>query len=247
MRTEPTHRLLLYSIVLVVTLAGAATPIAAQEGSAPAVTLSAAEIQVDAGETTEVTANYEFTVQDPGSGEQVLSAISGTMWLFPDHGVSDVSATVNGESVEPAVTREDRYMDVALPVSDVSGGETVEATVSYSVTSAPGSLKAPLWTPQFQTAGTDRVIEMTVSLPEGSNVHGAAFPKVDSRSGTTLSYDLLHMPGFVSVDYGQGGGALLDVGTLSTLFGLLLIFGILGGWLAWRRRAVREGGDANVI
>jgi len=65
MRTEPTHRLLLYSIVLVVTLAGAATPIAAQEGSAPAVTLSAAEIQVDAGETTEVTANYEFTVQDP--------------------------------------------------------------------------------------------------------------------------------------------------------------------------------------
>jgi len=55
------------------------------------------------------------------------------------------------------------------------------------------------------------------------------------------------MPGFVSIEYGQGGGALLDVGTISTLFGLLFIFGILGGWLAWRRRAVREGGDTNVI
>jgi len=44
--------------------------------------------------------------------------------------VSDVSATVNGETVEPEVTREDRYMDVALPVSDVSAGETIEATVS---------------------------------------------------------------------------------------------------------------------
>jgi len=66
------------------------------------------------------------------------------MWLFPDRGVSDVSATVNGETVEPEVTREDRYMDVALPVSDVSAGETIEATVSYNVASAPGSLKAPL-------------------------------------------------------------------------------------------------------
>jgi hypothetical protein len=169
------------------------------------------------------------------------------MWLFPDRGVSDVSATVNGETVEPEVTREDRYMDVALPVSDVSAGETIEATVSYNVASAPGSLKAPLWTPEFQTGGTERVIEMTVTLPEGSNIHDAAFPKVDSRSGSTLSYALLHMPGFVSIEYGQGGGALLDVGTISTLFGLLFIFGILGGWLAWRRRAVREGGDTNVI
>lgn len=247
MPTQSTQRLLLYSVVLAVTLAGVATPIAAQEGTAPAVALSTAEIDVDAGETTAVTANYEFTVEDPGSGDQVLSAISGTMWLFPDREVSDVSATVNGETVEPEVTREDRYMDVALPVSDVSAGETIEATVSYSVASSAGSLKAPLWTPEFQTGGTDRVVDLTVTLPEGSNVHDAAFPKIDSRSGSTLSYGLLHMPGFVSVEYGQGGGALLDVGTVSTLFGLLFIFGILGGWLAWRRRAVREGGDANVI
>lgn len=247
MRTNRIRKLLLYSIVLIVTIGGVATPIAAQEGNAPAVTLSDANIQVDAGETTQVTASYEFSVSDVGTGDQTLSAISGTMWLFPDHGVSDVTATINGESVDPTVTREDRYMDVVVPVSDVSNGDTVDATVSYSVASTAGDLKAPIWTPAFQTTGTDRVIDMTVTLPDGSNVHGAAFPKVDSTSGTSLSYSLLHMPGFVTVEYGQGGGPLLDVGTISTLFGLLFIFGILGGWLAWRRRAVREGGDANVI
>lgn len=247
MSATPTQRLLLYGIVLTVVLAGAAAPIAAQEGEAPSVTLSAATIQVDAGETTEVTANYEFTVASAGSGEQALSAISGTLWLFPGHGVSDLSATVNGEQVEPEVNRESRYMDVSLPVSDVSEGDTVETTVSYTVASSPGALKAPIWTPEFQTGGTDRVIDMTVTLPDGSNVHGAAFPKVDSTSGTTLSYGLLHMPGFVSVEYGPGGGSLFALDTLSTLFGLLLIFGILGGWLAYRRRAVSEGGDPNVL
>lgn len=246
MGVAPSKRIVLYSIVLTVLLAGVATPITAQEGEAPAVTLSAAEITVDAGESTEVTANYEFTVANPGSGEQALSAISGTMWLFPDHGVSDVSATVNGETVDPEVTREDRYMDLSLPVSDVSEGDTVEATVSYTVASSAGELKAPLWTPEFQTGGTDRVIDLTVNLPEGSNVHGAAFPKVDSQSGSTLSYGLIHMPGFVSVEYGPGGGALLGLDTVTTLVGVLLILGILGGWLAWRRRAVR-GGESSVI
>lgn len=247
MRATPTQRLLLYGTVLTVVLAGAAAPIAAQEGEAPSATLSAATIEVDAGETTQVTANYEFTVASAGSGDQALSAISGTMWLFPDHGVSDLSATVDGEEVQPEVTRESRYMDVALPVSDVSEGDTVEATVSYTVASSAGSLKAPLWTPEFQTGGTDRVIDMTVTLPDGSNVHGAAFPKVDATSGTTLSYGLLHMPGFVSVEYGPGGGSLLGLDTLSTLFGVLLIVGILGGWLVMRRRAVDEGGDPNVL
>lgn len=247
MRAIPRQRLLLYGIVLTVVLAGMAAPIAAQEGEAPAATLSAATIQVDAGETTQVTASYEFTVSSAGSGEKALSAISGTMWRFPNHEVSGLSATVNGESVEPDVTRSDRHMTVALPVSDVSEGDTVEATVTYTVAGPTGSLKAPLWVPEFQTGGTDRVIDMTVTLPDGSNVHGAAFPKVDTVSGSTLSYNMLHMPGFVDVEYGPGGGSLLDLDTLSTLLGLLLIFGILGGWLAWRRRAVREGGDANVL
>ncbi|MFB6220237.1 MAG: hypothetical protein ABEH90_02245 [Halolamina sp.] len=247
MRVAPTQRLLLYSLVLTVVLAGVATPIAAQEGEAPAVTLSSAEIQVDVGDTTDVTASYEFTVANPGSGEQALSAISGTMWLFPDREVSDLSATVNGEEVEPDVTREDRFMSVALPVSDASEGDTVRTTVSYSVATPEGSLKAPLWAPEFQTGGTDRVIDLTVSLPEGSNVHGAAFPKIDEKSGSTLSYGLLHMPGFVSVEYGTGSGSLVGLDTVSTLVGLLIIFGILGGWLAWRRRAVREGGESNVL
>jgi len=242
----PSKRTLVYSLALTVLFAGAATPIAAQEGESPAVTLSAAEIEVDAGETTQVTASYEFTVSDAGSGEQALSAIAGTIWLFPGHEVGDLSATVNGESVEPEVTREQRYMDVALPVSDVGEGDTIEASVSYTVASSAGELKAPLWTPEFQTGGTDRVIDITVTLPEGSTVQGASFPKVDSQSGSTLSYGLLHMPGFVSVDYGTGAGALLGLDTLTTLVGVLLILGILGGWLTWRRRAVR-GGDENVL
>lgn len=240
-------RYALYGIALCVAVAGMAAPISAQEGDAPAATLSAAEITIDAGEQTTVDATYEFTVESAGSGENALSAISGTMWLFPDHAVGDVSATVNGEEVSPEVTRENRFMRVSVPVSDVSDGDTVSVDLSYTVADPTGQLKTPLWAPEFVTSGTDQAVSVTVSLPSDSQVHGAAFPRVDSVSGSTLSYELLHMPGFISVEYGSGAGSLLSLDVVTTLVGVGLILGFLGAWFLWRRRAVAEGGETSVV
>lgn len=240
-------RHVVYGLVLCVALAGMATPIAAQEGEAPTATLSSASVNVDAGDETQVTATYEFAVDSTGSGEQSLSSISGTIWDFPEHAVGDISATVDGEEVEPEVTREDRFVQVAVPVEGVSGGDTVSVELSYTVADPAGELKTPLWVPEFQTAGTDTVVSMTVSLPDGQQVHGAAFPKATSTDGATLTYELLHLPGFVAVSYGNGAGGLFTLDVLSSVVGVGLILGILGAWLAWRRNLVRRGGETNVI
>lgn len=242
-----TTRHVLYGLVLCVAVAGMATPIAAQEGNAPSATLSAATINIDAGERTTVNASYEFTVDSAGSGESALTAIGGTIWLFPDHAVGDVSARVNGEEVSPQVTREARFMQLSVPVSNVNDGDTVTVDLSYTVADPPGRLKTPLWAPEFVTNGADRVVSVTVSLPSDAQVHGAAFPRVDSRSGSTLSYQLLHMPGFVSVEYGSGAGSLLSLDVITSVVGVGLILGFLGAWLVWRRRAVARGGDSSVI
>lgn len=239
-------RILLIGLALMVLLAGAVSPIAAQEGDAPSVTLSGATIQVDAGETTEVTATYKFAVGSVGSGEKKLSSISGTAWTFPDHQLGDFSATVNGEEVSPDVTKEDRYVSLSVPVSDVSAGDTVTVQLTYTVTSAAGELKAPLWVPEFQTTGTDRVIDMSVTLPENTQVHGAAFPKIDNTEGNTLHSNLLHLPGFVSMQYGPGAGSLFSLDVLSTLVGLIIIFSFFGIWGAWQRGLIGDGGESNV-
>lgn len=240
-------RTLVYGFALFVVLSGMAAPIAAQEGKAPEATLSGATIDVDVGDQTTVTANYQFEVASTGSGEQALSTIGGTMWGFPEHAVGDVTATVNGEKVQADVTREDRYMRVAVPVEGVSDGDTVNVQLTYTVADPTGQLKTPLWVPEFQTTGSDPVIEMTVSLPDDTQVQGAAFPKVESRDGSTLSYEMLHMPGFVSVTYGSGAGGLFTLDVLSSIVGVGLILGFLGAWLAWRRNLVRSGGETNVI
>lgn len=238
---------ILYGLILCVAVAGMATPISAQEGNTPTATLSAATIEIDASEQTTVNASYEFTVDSAGSGESALTAINGTMWLFPDHAVGDVSARVNGEEVSPQVTREARFMHLSVPVSNVNDGDTVTVDLSYTVAGPPGRLKTPLWAPEFVTNGADRVVSVTVSLPSDAQVQGAAFPRVDSRSGSMLSYQLLHMPGFVSVEYGSGAGSLLSLDVVTSFVGIALILGFLGAWLAWRRRAVAERGETNVV
>lgn len=222
-------------------------PVTAQSGEAPSATLRTATVNIDAGDQTEVTATYEFQVDSVGSGDEALSAIGGTMWGFPEHAVGDVSATVNGEDVSADVTREDRYLQVAVPVEGVSDGESVTVELSYTVADPTGQLKTPLWVPEFQTAGSEPVVSMTVTLPEGEQVQGAAFPKVDSRDGNALSYELLHVPGFVAVSYGAGAGSLFSLDVLSSVIGVGLIVGFLGAWLAWRRNLVNNGGETNVV
>jgi hypothetical protein len=80
-------------------------------------------------------------------------------------------------------------------------------------------------------------------------VQGAAFPKVDARSdgGSTLSYSLLHMPGFVSLQYGSGGASLVTLDTLATLAGVVIILGFFGAWYRFNPRALaRRGGERDV-
>jgi hypothetical protein len=240
-------RYLVYSLVLCVALATVVTPIAAQEGEAPSATLSAADIDVEAGEQTQVTATYEFAVDSTGSGDSAMTAISGTIWGFPDHAVGDISATVNGEEVSPDVTSEDRFTTVAVPVEGVSDGDTVEIQLSYTVADPAGALKTPLWVPEFATSGADRVVDVTVALPADTQVQGAAFPRVDTVDGSTLSYELLHVPGFVAVTYGEGASSLFALDVLSSVVGIALILGFLGAWMMYRRNAVRDGGEKSVI
>lgn len=242
-----TIRYVVYGLALTVVLAGMVGTISAQEGASPSATLSAASIDIQAGDQTTVSATYSFDVSSAGSGDNALSAISGTMWGFPEHEVGEVSAIVNGNDVTPTVDRQDRYMTVSVPVESVSDGDTVKVTLEYTVADPAGELKTPLWVPEFQTGGSAAVVEMNVMLPDDTQVQGAAFPKVDSRDGSTLSYKLLHMPGFVSVSYGSGTGGFLTLDVISSVVGVGLILGFLGSWLAWRRNLIGSGGESSVI
>lgn len=236
------------SLLFVVIFGMSIAPTTAQEGQDPDVTLAQTSVQVDAGEMSTVSAQYQFDVTSTGSGDASLSAIEGTMWLFPNHEVGDVSATVNGNEVTPNVTRHDRYMDLAVPVENVGNGETLTVRVEYTVQGPPNKLKAPIWVPSFETAGTERTIDMTVNLPDGTQVHGASFPKVGARSngGTTLQYSMLHVPGFVLVNYGEGAGSFFTLDVLSTIIGLAVIFGFLGLWVAYTRGLIGNRRGKNV-
>lgn len=234
-------------VALGVVLAGAATPAAAQQdGESPAVTLSSADVRVDGGEESTVTATYEFAVESPGSGDAALTAISGTMWRFEGREIGDVTATVDGSEVSPEVTRERRFVSLSVPVEDVSAGDTVTVELTYTVTGPAGELKVPLWSPEFQTTGESRVVSLTTTLPEGTQPQGANFPSVDDRDGNVLSSQMAHVPGFVSVSYGSGSGPLFSLDVVSTLVGLVIIFGFFGVWAAWTRGYIGDGGEPDV-
>jgi hypothetical protein len=233
-------------VVLVAALAsvgaaGSAGLATAQESDEPSVTLTGGTIDVDAGETSTVTTSYEFTIESAGSGDQRLTSIDGRLWKFPDRSVDGLSATVNGAEVTPEVTERDRHYELSVPVEDVSSGDTVTVTVTYEVAGPAGELKVPVFAPDHPTTGESTVIDLRVELPEGQQLQGDAFPRPDSTSGNVVTSELLHVPGFVTLQHGSSGGIGLNA-ILSTV-GVVLILGVIGGWaVVQRRRAQRLGG-----
>lgn len=218
----------------------------AQEGEAPSVTLTTGTIDVDAGETSTVTTTYEFTVESVGSGDQRLTSIDGRLWKFPERSVDGLSASVNGEEVSADVTERDRHYEVSVPVEDVSAGDTVTVTVTYEVAGPAGDLKVPVFAPEHSTSGESAVVDLRVELPEGQQLQGDAFPRPDSTSGNVVTSELLHVPGFVALEYGSSAG--IGMNTILSTLGVVLILGVIGGWaVAQRRRAQRvTGGEADV-
>jgi hypothetical protein len=58
---------------------------------------------------------------------------------------------------------------------------------------------------------------------------------------------MLHVPGFVSLQYGSGGASLVTLDTLATLAGVVIILGFFGVWYRFNQRALaRQGGDRDV-
>lgn len=231
---------LIVAVVIAVVVFGSSVGTAAQESGngEPAATLTGAGITIDVGESRVVNATYRFDIERLGDGD---AAIEGTMWRFPGRDVNDLSARVDGRSVDPSVTREARFVRIGVPVSDVDRGETVSIRLQYRISGPGDRLKTPLWVPEFGTTGSDRIVRMTVSLPDGTRAQTPAFPEIDSRheDGRVARYRLLHVPGFVALPYGQSG-ELVTLDRLATIAGLLGIGGIFGGWTLYNRRAARR-------
>ncbi|MFW5939436.1 MAG: hypothetical protein ACOCQU_03205 [Halolamina sp.] len=207
----------------------------AQEES-PSVELASASIDVDGGETSTVTAEYEFDVAAAGSGDSALTAIGGTMWQLPDRDVGDISATVNGENVDASVTEESRHNALSVPVENVEDGDTVAVTLEYEVAGPAGNVRAPLWVPEYATPGQANVVDGTLTLPDGATVAGSEFPTPASVDGNTATYELLHVPGFIGAEYGESAPGLLSEDVLYSVLGVLVIVGFVVGGLAIDRK-----------
>lgn len=227
-----TRQCLITSAVVIGLLVAGSSGATAQQEEAPSVTLAGAQITIDAGETSTVEAEYRFDVESTGSGDQQLTALTGKFWNLRGRSISDLSATVDGTEVSPQVDEQSGHTVVSLPLEDISNGDTVTATLSYQVTGPSGKVKAPMWVPDYPATGEDRVIDIALTLPDGQHVRGDTMPKYNSIDGQTLYYQQLHLPSFISVNYGPQP-VLLTTGQLMSLLGVIIILGVFGGWFAY--------------
>lgn len=239
---EMTNRTALVTLAVVLSLITFAPSAMAQEDEHQ-VTLSSANIEIDAGETNTVTAEYEFAVESVGSGESSLTAIEGTMWKISGRSVGTIETTVNGDSVEPNVTDQSQHTSVSVSVDDIEDGDTVTVQLEYEVSGPTGDLQVPLWVPEYSTAGETSVVHTTATFPDGTYPQGDSFPDPSNVTGNTATYDTLHTPGFIKVSYDDTPSGLITLNSVYSTAGVLLILGLVVGGLYIDRRTGERGDE----
>lgn len=227
-------------LALMVLLTMTSTITVAQEESGPEVVLTGAEINIDISDTNTVTAEYQFQVGSIGAGDAELTEIEGTMWHPPDRTVSDLNAAVNGEEVEATISEESAHDVVSVPLEEVNDGDTVTVTLEYQIDGPTGDLYAPLWVPEYSTAGEVAVIHTTITLPEGQHAQGDSFPEPERIDGNLVEYDTLHVPGYITLTYDDSPPGFVGLNTLYSVLGVAIIIGLVVGGLYIDRKTAQS-------
>jgi hypothetical protein len=232
-------------MVSFLTAVGMVAPVVSAETSQPepAMTLVGANVTVDAGETRLVDATYRLRVAHPDSDFESVTTIEGTMWRFTGRDVRDLTVSVDGTEMRPDVSRNAHHLEVSVPVPQSAREETVVVRFRYRVSGPAGRLRLPLWVPSANPPGDDRVVGVTVRLPDETRIQSATFPAVEPREddASVLSTQLTQMPGLMSLEYGQES-PILTLDEAVSLAGIGTLAGLSALWIASRGR---EGPDVD--
>jgi len=104
--------------------------------------------------------------------------------------------------------------------------------------------KIPLLVPAMATDGTNNIITLQYKVPEGKYLQDA-FPIMDSGTTGTLEEHMMNMPNFLNVELSSTPPGFVTTSNLYTLFGLLVILGVIAAWFVYERKG-QKGGVAHV-
>lgn len=169
-----------------------------------------------------------------------MSNVKGQLWKFSGREINQdsIETSVNGESVQPDVTDNGRYLTVSVPVDGIQAGETVTLEVSYTVSEPSDRLRTPIFVPDAPTEGQNEVVEITLRLPSDQTPQGDVFPKATSVDGNVVNFDLLHVPGSIVVSTSGG----LPLQSFAAIAGILIVLAFVGYWYRYERTGLEQPG-----
>ncbi len=224
---------------------GVVAPVVSAEAgqTEPAMTLVGANVTVDAAEMRLVDATYRLRVARLDSESASVTTIEGTMWRVTGREVHDLEVSIEGTEMRPDLTRHAHHTRVSVPVPESAREGTVVVRFRYTVSGPAGRLRIPLWVPSANPPGDDRVVGVTVQLPDETRVQSATFPAVEPREedASVLSAHLTQMPGLVTLEYGQDS-PILTLDDAVSLAGVGILAGLSALWAVSRGR---EGPDVD--
>ncbi|MCQ6268359.1 hypothetical protein M1K46_22490 [Fictibacillus sp. WQ 8-8] len=104
--------------------------------------------------------------------------------------------------------------------------------------------KIPLVIPAINAEGTGNGVTLKVDLPEGKYLHDS-FPVIDSGDSGSVQERMMNVPNYLNLKVGSSPAGFFTTSNMYTIFGLVVIFGIIVAWLLNERKS-KVGGVANV-
>lgn len=188
--------------------------------------LKGADISVDSSSSTEYTIHENVTLTNIESSMD--GTISHTFSNLKNNEISNLEVTSDGQTLIYEWDKGETLNKLNVEVPKEAAGDFTYS-LQYNLVLKPNSFTTQLFVPMYPAAGTNNVVHLEFSAPEGEVIQKNSFPVLTKEVGNEVENDMMNIPSHVKYVYGETSNPLnafnlISRGVIAALIAIIVLW-----------------------
>jgi hypothetical protein len=142
--------------------------------------------------------------------------------------IRDLVVTSDGQALQHEWEKGETLHKLHVQVPQDAAGD-FSYTLAYELTLEEDSFATPLFVPMYPAGGTNNVVHLEFSAPEGEVIHKNSFPVLTRESGNEVETEMMNIPSRVKYVYGETANPfnvfnLFSWGVIAALISIIILW-----------------------
>ncbi|NQD65435.1 hypothetical protein HP456_05820 [Bacillus haikouensis] len=198
----------------------------ASASAAGSTMLKEADISVESSIDSQYKLEEKVTLTHIEESEDGM--ITHTFSHLKNSEIRDLEVTTDGQALQHEWEKGKTLHKLHVQVPEEAAGEFTY-TLSYELNLEEDSFATSLFVPMYPAGGTNNVVHIKFSAPEGEVIHKNSFPVLTKETGNEVETGMMNIPSHVKYVYGETADPfnvfnLISWGVVAVLIAIIVLW-----------------------